>query len=84
MYRGDRGQKTVDGDIFLSFTTDKKVAAGFTISDSGGGHANVKDDYSNIDKSRITTIKIRPIDTYGSYQTTGEQEYLVPIRRVKK
>jgi len=84
MYRGDRGQNTVGGDIFLSFTTDKKVAAGFTLSDSGSAVANVKDDFSNIDKSRITTVKVRPIDTWGSYQTTGEQEYLVPIKRVRR
>lgn len=30
----------------------------------------------------ITTIKIRPIDTYGSMQTTGEQEFLVPVRKI--
>lgn len=32
----------------------------------------------------ITTIKIKPIDTWGSYQTTGEQEYLIPIKKIKK
>ena len=32
----------------------------------------------------ITTIKIKPIDTWGSYQTTGEQEFLIPIKRLKK
>lgn len=31
----------------------------------------------------ISTIKIRPIDTWGSYQTTGEQEFLIPVK-VKK
>lgn len=30
--------------------------------------------------SSIETIKIRPIDTWGSYKTTGELEYLVPIK----
>ena len=29
--------------------------------------------------SHITTVRLRPIDTWGSYQTTGEQEYLVPV-----
>lgn len=33
--------------------------------------------------SNITTIKIRPIDTWGSYQTTGEQEVLVPAKRLR-
>lgn len=32
----------------------------------------------------ITTIKIKPIDTWGSYQTNGEQEYLVPAKRLRK
>ena len=34
--------------------------------------------------SSIQTIKIRPIDTLGSYQTTGEQEFLVPVWRRRK
>ena len=34
--------------------------------------------------NNISTIKIKPIDTWGSYQTTGEQEYLIPIRKIKK
>lgn len=29
--------------------------------------------------SHITTKKVRPIDTWGSYQTTGEQEFLIPV-----
>ena len=32
---------------------------------------------------QITTIRIRPIDTWGSYQTTGEQEFLVPAKRLR-
>lgn len=27
------------------------------------------------------TIRVRPIDTWGSYQTTAEQEFLIPVRR---
>lgn len=34
--------------------------------------------------SHITTIRIKPIDTWGSYQTTGEQEILVPAKRLNK
>lgn len=64
MYRGDRGQQTVQSDIFTSFTPDKSIAAGFG--------------------SNITTKKIRPIDTWGSAQTTGEQEFLIPMPRDKK
>lgn len=32
---------------------------------------------------RITTIRIRPIDTWGSYQTTGEQEVLIPTMSLR-
>ena len=81
-YRGDRGQKEVGSDIFASYTTDKKVAARFTKSDSGS--ASVKDDLSDVDMSKITTVKLRPIDTWGSYQTTAEQEYLIPMSVLKK
>ena len=34
--------------------------------------------------SNITTKKIRPIDTWGSAQTTGEQEFLIPTPKRKK
>lgn len=61
MYRGDRGQQTVGGDIFASYTPDRRIAEKFG--------------------SNITTRSIRPIDTWGSYQTTGEQEFLIPTRR---
>ena len=61
MYRGDAGQRTIDADIFLSFTPDRKTAEGFG--------------------SNITTRQIRPIDTWGSFQTTGEQEFLIPVKR---
>ena len=33
---------------------------------------------------KITEIKIRPIDTWGSYQTIAEQEFLVPRHKIKK
>lgn len=31
-----------------------------------------------------STIRVRPIDTWGSFQTTGEQEFLVPKRKLRK
>lgn len=64
MFRGDRGQKAVKDDVFMSFTTDKNVASGF------GGN--------------ITEIKIKPINTLGSYQTTGESEYLIPTNKIRR
>lgn len=33
---------------------------------------------------KVSTVRIRPIDTWGSYQTTGEQEYLIPVKRERK
>lgn len=32
----------------------------------------------------ITSIRIAPINTWGSYQTTGEQEFLIPIFKWRK
>lgn len=34
--------------------------------------------------SNISTIRIAPIRTFGSYQTTGEQEYLIPVDMRRK
>ena len=69
MYRGTHGQKVVDSDIFMSYTPDRKTAEKFLNETSGG---------------KIETIQIRPIDTWGSYQTTGEQEFLVPAKWLKE
>lgn len=64
VYRGDKGQQTTSGDIFLSFSTNKEVAQSFG--------------------SNITKKKVKSIDTWGSYQTTGESEWLVPLDIKKK
>ncbi|MBO5908788.1 MAG: hypothetical protein J6Q67_03275, partial [Clostridia bacterium] len=32
----------------------------------------------------ISEIKVNPLDTLGSYQTTGENEFLVPVDKIKK
>lgn len=63
MYRGDHGQRTVQGDWFSSYSTDRKIAQKFG--------------------SNMTERVVRPIDTWGSYMTTAEQEYLVPMRKWK-
>lgn len=68
MYRGSYGQKTVDSDVFISYTPDKKIAEKFASSNKG----------------EMSTMQIRPIDTWGSYQTTGEQEFLIPIKFLKE
>lgn len=69
MWRGTYGQKAVDSDLFQSYTPDKEIAKKF-LNESAGG--------------TLESIQIRPIDTWGSYQTTAEQEFLIPISELKK
>ena len=64
MYRGERGQQTIEADKFKSFTPDRKVAERFG--------------------NEVTEISIKPIDTLGSLQTTGEYEYLVPTNKIRR
>ena len=68
-YRGDRGDKhLVDNDRFVAYTPDRASAQKFA---------------GNYEDSKISTIKIKPIDTLGGYQTTGEMEYWVPRWKLK-
>ena len=69
MYRGTHGQKDTESDVFKSYTPDKKMAEKFLNEGAGG---------------KLESIQIKPIDTYGSYQTTAEQEFLVPIKALRK
>lgn len=69
MYRGDYGQKTTDSDLFISYTPNRKIAEKFYNESAGG---------------KIDEIEIRPIDTWGSYQTTAEEEFLIPVAELKK
>jgi len=55
-------------DVFVSYTPDPKVASKF----------------GNYTGGTVHRIKIRPIDTWGSYQTNGEYEFLVPKKFYKK
>ena len=82
IYRGTTGQGTVKSDIFTAFTPDITVAARFTKSNTG--QAIVNKDLSDVDMSKITKIKMKPIDTWGSYQTTGEYEWLIPSKKVRR
>lgn len=68
IYRGTTGKKEVASDVFSSYTPDKNIANKFA-GYSGGS---------------VSSIRVRPRDTLGSYQTTGEQELLVPKRRRRK
>ena len=74
MYRGTSGQQNVRSDIFSAWTPDKRVAENFAYgkgSAVGSQHGG---------EGKVSSIKIRPIDTWGSLQTTGEQEFMVPVR----
>lgn len=68
VYRGDSGRNYNTSDVFTSFTPDRAVAADFARRSNGSVHST----------------KIRPIDTFGSFQTTGEQEFLVPVKIRKR
>ena len=69
LYRGHRGQQTVKSDLFSAYTPDRKMAEKFMSSDG---------------KGKLETIQIKPIDTWGSYRTTAEEEYFVPASEIKK
>ncbi len=68
MYRGTHGQSTIKSDIFSAYTPNKAIAQKFLNESSGG---------------KLETISIRPIDTWGSYQTTAEEEYLIPAKYLR-
>ena len=74
MYRGTSGQTEYESDIFSAWTPDKRVAENFANgrgSAAGSHHGG---------EGKVHSMKIRPIDTWGSLQTTGEQEFMVPRR----
>ena len=64
MYRGTHGQQTYKSDVFSAYTPSRRVAEKFATGDN----------------AKIEEIQVRPIDTWGSYQTTTEEEYLVPTK----
>ena len=67
MYRGEVGSTTEPLDVFYSYSPDPGVASKF----------------GNYIDGTVHKIKIRPIDTWGSYQTNGEYEFLVPKSRYR-
>lgn len=74
MYRGTSGQSNVESDVFSAWTPDKRVAENFATgrgSAAGSHHGG---------EGKIHSMRIRPIDTWGSLQTTGEQEFMVPVK----
>ena len=68
MYRGEVGKVVEPFDVFYSYSPDPRVASKF----------------GNYLDGTVHRIKIRPIDTLGSYQTNGEMEFLVPKEYYKK
>ncbi len=61
VYRGKRSERYVEGDDLIAFSFDKKIALGFV----SGQEQYVRTEY------------IKPRDTLGSFQNTGEKEILV-------
>lgn len=69
MYRGGSGKEYKKASAFSSYTLDRKAAEKF--KNGPTGHEPEKD-------GEIYEAEIRPIDTYGSLNTSGEMEILVP------
>lgn len=70
MYRGGSGREYRSGAAFSSYTFSKDVAERFKSDPTG--HSGKDDD------GVIYEAEIRPIDTYGSLNTSGESEIFVP------
>ena len=74
MYRGTSGQTDVQSDVFSAWTPDKKIAENFAF---GGGGATGS---QHGREGKVSSIRVRPIDTWGSLRTTVEQEFMIPRR----
>ena len=70
MYRGGSGKEYKNPDVFSSYTFSKDVASKFRNSEVGSS--------VETDKGRVYEAEIRPIDTFGSLNTSGEMEIFVP------
>ena len=70
MYRGGSGKEHQKALAFSSYTFDRAAAEKFKASNEGHGRAT--------DDGVIYEAEIRPIDTFGSLNTSGEMEIFVP------
>ena len=74
VYRGKPGgaeaERYVEGDQIMSYSFDKKIAQGFAVQ-GGTGTRNITGN------EPVQTATIRPIDTIGSFNGTGELETFV-------
>ena len=70
MYRGGSGKEYKKAGAFSSYTFDKGVAEGFKDNVFGFGSRDAD--------GVVYEAEIRPIDTYGSVNTSGEMEIMVP------
>lgn len=70
MYRGGSGKEHKKALAFSSYTFDRAAAEKFKASNEGHGRAT--------DDGVIYEAEIRPIDTFGSLNTSGEMEIFVP------
>lgn len=78
VYRGTSGQKLIDADVFTSYTPSKEVAENFAFGRGGA----VGSQHGG--EPKVSSMTIRPIDTWGQLQTTGELEFLIPIKIMDK
>ena len=67
MFRGGN-RDYIKSDKFISYSASSKTAGKF---DSFGGHKGIMNE------------KIRPIDTFGQFNESGEYEFLVPTWKLK-
>lgn len=68
-YRGSTSDRMVSSDRWVSYTNRQSIANRFATQAEG---------------ARVSYMKIRPMETLGSYQDTGEAETFIPRWKVKK
>jgi len=73
VYRGTSGQKLVSDDVFTSYTPDKKIAENFAYGKDGATGSQ------HGGEPKVSSMQLRPIDTWGQMSTNGELEYMVPL-----
>ena len=75
LYRGSRGQKFIDDDVFVSYTPLKDVALSAAKSDKGIAVHNKEG------RNLLHTMTAKPIDTWAQmnfYTSLGEDEIMIP------
>ena len=68
-YRGHTGQSSLKEDYWKSYSYRRSIAEKFA---------------GRSENAQVDEMKIRPIDTLGAYQTTGESEVFIPNWKLKR